>query len=622
MRSSGLAQILRHRVLGIVALTSILSCSVACGSPAVTTPLGEPQWRAQMLQVPLPATGCFTATYPSLRWQTVPCLTAPTTPLLPATGQTLPETVGGSATADYAGEVTNLITSATGSFPSESGVTSETDSFTHNANDYTLQLNTNSFSTTPVCKGHGSTCQGWQQFIFSSTGSCRTTSGTPIPCLLIQYWLQGYGKGCPSKWGRLGQDCVQTSRPVQVPPQPITNLAALTMTATTSAGGMDTVYLGAPGSVFASKQDNVLSLASAWTDAEFNVFGHGGGSEAKFNSGSALTVLTTVHHGSTAAPICKQESYSGESNNLTLVGAPTLSTAPAPAIEFTESNVPGGTPASCAVATGIGDTHLTTFNGLYYDFQATGDFLLAHTPQFQVQSRQVSGAPPWPDAAVNQAVATQMGATQVAVCATAKRSLVLNGSPTDLLDGHTLLLPTGVDVSRTGNVYRITDASGNSLRAVVNTGPTLTWIDVTVGLGTWPTAVEGLLANPSTPDDPTGNVHALAARDGTIYPTPVAFSDLYGHYGNSWRVAPADSLLAVCGGGPPAVGTPTQFFYAHDLPQNDDAQARAICTSAGVTVSALLDACTLDVAVLGTKQAAAVYVGAPAPAAVGEAGQT
>jgi hypothetical protein len=32
--------------------------------------------------------------------------------------------------------------------------------------------------------------------------------------------------------------------------------------------------------------------------------------------------------------------------------------------------------------------------------------------------------------------------------------------------------------------------------------------------------------------------------------------------------------------------------------------------------SALLDACTIDVAVLG-KQAAAVYVGAPAPVAVG-----
>jgi hypothetical protein len=380
--------------------------------------------------------------------------------------------------------------------------------------------------------------------------------------------------------------------------------------------------MGAPGSVNASNQDSVLSLASGWNGAEFNVFGSGNGSTATFNRGATITVLTTVHHGSTAAPICEKQSWTKEKNNLTLVGAPTLSTAPAPAIEFAESNPPSGTPASCAAATGIGDTHLRTFSGLFYDFQATGDFLLAQTSQFQVQSRQVSGAPPWPDAAVNQEVATQMGATQVAVCATAKLPLVVDDSPMNLLDGQTLSLPSGVDISRTGNVYLVTDDSGNSLRAVVNNGTTLSWIDVTVGLGTWPTQVRGLLANPSTPDNPTGDVNALAASDGTVYPTPVAFSDLYGHYSDSWRVAPADSLLSVCGGGPHELGAPKQFFFARNLPQNDDSQARAICMSAGVKDPALLDACTLDVAVLGTKQAAAVYIGEPAPAAVGEAGQT
>jgi hypothetical protein len=38
-------------------------------------------------------------------------------------------------------------------------------------------------------------------------------------------------------------------------------------------------------------------------------------------------------------------------------------------------------------------------------------------------------------------------------------------------------------------------------------------------------------------------------------------------------------------------------------------------------VPALLDACTLDVAVIGDAQAATVYVRAPAPVAVVEAGQ-
>jgi len=46
----------------------------------------------------------------------------------------------------------------------------------------------------------------------------------------------------------------------------------------------------------------------------------------------------------------------------------------------------------------LGDTHLNTFNGLHYDFQASGDFLLAEEgpteagPNFVVQPNQVCSA--------------------------------------------------------------------------------------------------------------------------------------------------------------------------------------------------------------------------------------
>ena len=79
--------------------------------------------------------------------------------------------------------------------------------------------------------------------------------------------------------------------------------------------------------------------------------------------------------------------------------------------------MPAARLSNCAAATSVGDTHLTTFNGLLYDFQASGDFVLAQVdPDFVVQTRQVSGAPTWPDASVNSAVATRMGKTKVAVC--------------------------------------------------------------------------------------------------------------------------------------------------------------------------------------------------------------
>jgi len=87
-----------------------------------------------------------------------------------------------------------------------------------------------------------------------------------------------------------------------------------------------------------------------------------------------------------------------------------------PAVIFQESTA-GGASSNCAAATTVGDTHLRTFDGLFYDFQASGDFTLVEIdPGFEVQTRQVSGAPTWPNATVNNAVAVRFGTTEVAIC--------------------------------------------------------------------------------------------------------------------------------------------------------------------------------------------------------------
>lgn len=54
-------------------------------------------------------------------------------------------------------------------------------------------------------------------------------------------------------------------------------------------------------------------------------------------------------------------------------------------------------------------------------------------------------------------------------------------------------------------------------------------------------------------------------------------------------------------------GIPTQRFYAQDLNPRDYERARGVCTEAGVRDETLLDACTLDVAVIGTREAARVF---------------
>lgn len=262
---------------------------------------------------------------------------------------------------------------------------------------------------------------------------------------------------------------------------------------------------------------------------------------------------------------------------------------------------------SCEVSGSMGDTHLTTFDGLYYDFQASGDFILAETsPEFVVQTRQASGAPRWPLAAVNKEVAVGMGKTHIALCLDESTPLHVDGKPNQLGDGKSLSLLDGVDVSRSGNTYVITRRGGETVQAVLNA----TWIDVTIGLGHWMHGpVHGLLgnANGNTADD-------ITTRNGTLLSQPVSFADLYRSYGESWQVPRGESLL--CGDKKAEYIMPEKPFYARDLAPLEYQRARATCTAAGVKNDALLDACTLDTTVLNDKAATRIFTITPRPIAV------
>jgi hypothetical protein len=303
------------------------------------------------------------------------------------------------------------------------------------------------------------------------------------------------------------------------------------------------------------------------------------------------------------------QGFTGETNNLNFgTTAPAISGL-GPAMFFTEAST-GNATANCVGATTIGDTHLTTFGGLLYDFQASGDFILAQAdPDFIVQARQVSGAPTWPNASVNNAIATRMGKNTVAVCP-GDTPLNIDGKTAALDDGKSLSTPEGVDIWRIGNVYLITDQAGNSVRAKVNAG----WIDVSVGLGTWPAQVRGLLA------DANGKVGSIEASDGTVLTSPFSFEDLYQHYGESWRVAPDESLLSACGDEKER-GNPEKPFGVNDLDPQTAERARGVCNEVGLKEGPLLDACIIDVAVIGDDAAAKGFVDVVPPVAVGTIGR-
>lgn len=596
---------IRNGLVGATLLALLLSVGaqtgVAASGPVTTADLQA--WHLKMAKVPQPsAKGCFTADYPKMVWRVTECAAPPTAPMQPRPpGSPVPLNVGDGNDVVAQTPGANIF-QAFGTFENVTGVTSVSSPINNTGpavpNAYTLQLNTNYFAT-PACVGalNPALCQGWQQFVFANDG----TSGR----VYIEYWLLVYNAFCPAGFTPYiigGNIYCRMATPAAIVPgnTPITAMPTFQLSGDVS-GAVDIVIMQIGASLYATAGSSIVDAAPGWVQAEFNVFGYGGnslgGSQAVFNPGASTRVRTRINNGAPTAPICNATGFTAESNNL-LFGVPAPSASGlGPAVLFLENSI-GGAATSCAAAVSVGDTHQRTFAGLFYDFQASGDFVEAQVgTSFEVQSRKASGAPSWPNASVNKSVATRMGNNQVAVCDGTR--LVVNGVTTALNPGAMLSVPGGVTVHRTGNTYLVRDLSGNSVQ-IAAMG---LYTNLDVGLGTWPTVVRGLLGNPNN------NPNLLEAKDGTQFSIPISFTDLYQRFGNSWRVSSTSSLLAVCN--PTQAGNPSAPFFADNLEPQLRQQADTVCRRAGVA-QIWIDTCVLDVAVVG-QQGANVFVGMTPP---------
>jgi hypothetical protein len=337
-------------------------------APAITITLGTNSteqarlleaWRISMARIPLPKKGCFEASYPGKEWREVPSAKAPRHPAVPRRGPR--PSIVGNGNEVSAQAPSGLISSATGSFDSVTGVTSESGPIGSPtgpavANAYMLQLNMNFF---PSTVGGPAGCQGWEQFLFENDGGTSTTG-----FVYIQYWLLNYGTTSPGPgWTQFGSDWYKNSTMASATPsQPIGNLVNLSLGGTASASG-DSYFFSAGGSMYAGTGDNLVNAAAGWNTAEFGVFGDLGGAEANFNSGSAIVIRTKIIFGGTAPPMCVTEGFTGEKNNLNF--GPTAPSAPGPgsgpALLVTESSA-GYATASCAAATSVGEIYWVDFN--------------------------------------------------------------------------------------------------------------------------------------------------------------------------------------------------------------------------------------------------------------------
>jgi hypothetical protein len=343
-----------HRItlaVGIAAIASLLHVPAAsAASSGISAPAASPPaaqtlqartlWRKQLRLARLPHRGCFETTYPSTQWREVPCKAVPLRPYPPR--QNRPQTVGGGSN-DFAATVPGKIFSAGGSFSSVTGVTSETGSV-GGANSFSLQLNTNLFKTATCAGAKAPDCMGWQQFVYSSSGA-----------LLMQYWLLDFGGTCPAGWASMNttdnpNDCFRNGpNSAQPDGANIGELSGLSIMVSAQTGGDDTIIFTKGGTATAfSNDDALLQLAQGWNTAEFNVFGDCCNSTAKFNNGANIVVTTSVNDGSLSAPGCQMESFTGETNNLSLSSTPvSIPAEPEPRIEFTERS-PQSPPALCS----------------------------------------------------------------------------------------------------------------------------------------------------------------------------------------------------------------------------------------------------------------------------------
>ena len=570
-------------------------------------------FRTKMMGIPLRRSGCFEAKYPNEEWKEVACGPVPKSPNPLTLGPASPSPNAGNGN-DYFAQVTGNISSATGSFDSATGISAvysptytvpSTPTVVH-PNTYSLQLNSDIISTSANCAGGG--CSGWEQFIFSQR-QCDI-SGLQS-CVFIEYWLYnspacpragGTGCSCPSAvftpyfdpTGNTASGCFVNTPSTMFSTPAIADLGSLKLTGTANSGGMDQVTVQTADGLLHTKAfpDSTIGLANGWHGVEFNLFGDCCAYEAFLNSGSQLTLRLNAT--SSSAPIClAPNTFSGETaetNNLQLnLGSCHPSGA---AIVFSEGG--GGSLPSGYT---IGDTHLTTFFGVHYDFQASGDFVLVQAdPGLLVQTRQ-KPLPANPIVSVNTAVGVKTQDNRVAICLA---GLSINGSFKALTDGESWSLPNDVKVARSGLVYTVSSPSGDIVRADLGPG---SYMNVSVDLGvTNPTNIRGLLGGEG------GEKHDLIDGYGKPFRSSLSYSE-FGGFGDTWRVRPRDSLMLCDQYVEP--GWPKGPIYAENLPPRERERARQVCMRAGVKNEVLLDDCTLDVSLLGTDAAAAAYVSAP-----------
>jgi Ca2+-binding RTX toxin-like protein len=268
-----------------------------------------------------------------------------------------------------------------------------------------------------------------------------------------------------------------------------------------------------------------------------------------------------------------------------------------------------------------GDPHLITGDGLAYDFQAAGEFVLLRGTadpdlQLQVRTRAVSDA-----LSSTTAIATLIDGHRVTIDALDADPVRVDGAVQSIPADNSEIAVGSGSIRFNGSAYTLVDPGRLTLFVE-------TFSDrLDIALGVDPSlngALEGLLGD--FDGDPSND---LALADGTLLAQPVPFATLYGAFADDWRVTDQTSLFDYRAGESTATFTdrsfPRQVVTLADLPPALVARATELVDQAGITDPVMREATILDFAVTGdlsylsaagiqfTPAATATIIDAPPP---------
>jgi hypothetical protein len=280
-----------------------------------------------------------------------------------------------------------------------------------------------------------------------------------------------------------------------------------------------------------------------------------------------------------------------------------------------------------------GDPHITTVNGINYDFQTVGEFTILRGDDSEVQARQTAVPSQVPIfnshtgltscVSVNTAVAARVGGRRVSYQPGLKQEanpagmeLRVDGQVVNLAGANSVPLGSGGRVSKTtlGDGIEIEFPDGATLRAVPGWwAAQSTWyLNLSVDNTTATEGVMGVI--------PPGDWLPRLPDGSSLGPRPALLSQRYavlnGSFAKAWRVSNATSLFDYAGGlntaaftdraWPPENATSCNLPNRRPLPPIE--KERAIQACAAIPDPTDRGNCTADVAATGHLGFAKTYI--------------